>query len=239
MRVSGDRILLKISGEALLPRDGSGTTLDLDFLQQLAEQIARLHEEGCDFGIVVGGGNIWRGAKGKHVMSATDADHMGMLATIINGLAVKSALVRCGIDTRVMSAIPAHRVCEDWIPARAVRHLEKHRVVIAVAGVGEPNFTTDTGAAQRAIQINANVLLKGTHNVDGVYDDDPRLNADAQRYTDVTFEEVHQKRLEALDRTAFALCEANKMPLIVFNVMGDNAIRRALHDPEFGTFVHP
>ena len=239
MRVDGKRVLLKISGEALQDKE-TGRTLDLNFLHELAEQIAELHRDfEYDFGIVVGGGNIWRGAKGKHDMSATDADHMGMLATIINGLAIKAALERCDLVPRVMSALPTAKVCEDWIPARAVRHLEKRRVVIAVAGVGEPNFTTDTGAAQRAIQIGADVLLKGTHNVDGVYDADPKLSPDATRYSDVTFEEVHQKRLEALDRTAFALCEGNKMPLIVFNIMGTNSLKRALFDTDFGTYVHP
>jgi uridylate kinase len=230
------RILLKLSGEALL---GSRTYgVDPETCGFIATQVAKINERGVQVAIVVGGGNIFRGlAAAAKGMDRATGDYMGMLATVMNALALQDAFESAGIESRVMSAISMDEVAEPYIHRRAVRHLEKGRVVILAAGTGNPYFTTDTAAALRAVEIGAEVLLKAT-KVDGVYSADPATDPDAVRHDDVTYSEVLAERLGVMDSTAVSLCMDNEMPIVVFDINeGDNISRAALGQP-VGTLIH-
>jgi len=229
------RILLKLSGEALGGKSGFG--IDPDSVGDMARQIREVRDLGVEVVIVIGGGNIWRGTVGSErgVERAT-ADYMGMLATVINALALQDALEKEGVATRVQSAITIHQVAEAFIRRRAVRHLEKGRVVIFGGGTGNPYFSTDTAAALRANEIGAEVILKAT-KVDGIYDSDPKKNPDAKRYTQLTYLEALQKQLKVMDSTAFSLCMDNKMPIIVFDLFKEHNLRRVVTGEKVGTLV--
>lgn len=211
-----NRILLKLSGESLLGEQGHG--IDAAILSQYADEIRDLHDKGVQISIVIGGGNIFRGVKGAtEGMDRVQGDYMGMLATMINSMALQDALERKNVQTRLMSAIRMEQIAEPYIRRRAIRHLEKGRVVIFGAGTGNPYFTTDTAASLRAIEIEADVILKGTR-VDGIYDSDPEKNPDAVKFDRITGDDVIRKRLSVMDLTAFTLCRDNKTPIIVFNM---------------------
>ena len=229
------RVLLKLSGEALMGDAGYG--IDPAVTERLARQVKALHDDGIEVGIVVGGGNIFRGLAGSAKgMDRSQADYMGMLATVINALALQDAFERTGCPCRVMSAIAMNEVCEPYIRRRAIRHLEKGDVVIFAAGSGNPYFTTDTAAALRACEIDAECLMKAT-KVDGVYDKDPVKHPDAVRFDRITYHEVLLKGLAVMDSTATALCQDNRMPIIVFNIEGEDNIRAALRGEKVGTVV--
>jgi uridylate kinase len=233
MSVKYRRILLKISGEALAGEKGSG--LDNDVLRRLGDTIRRLTELQIQVGIVVGGGNFWRG-RSSEGMDRVTADHMGMMATAINALALSDALEQAGSVTRVLSAIEMKQIAEIYIRKRALRHLEKGRIVIFACGTGNPFFSTDTAAALRASEIDADIIFKAT-NVDGVYDKDPNKYADAVKYQEISHEKVLQLNLGVMDATAAALCRDNKIPIAVFNMSDpDNIIRMAKGD-DIGTIV--
>jgi uridylate kinase len=211
------RIVLKLSGEALRER-GARENISPQIVLEIAERIKEVHALGVQTSVVIGGGNIWRGLAAAHRgMDRTTADYMGMLATVINGLALRSALTQIGIDTRVQTAIEMQNVAEPFILGRAIRHLEVGRVVIFVAGTGNPYFSTDTTAALRASEIRADVILKAT-KVDGVYDSDPNINPNAQRLERVSYSDALTKRLQVMDSTAFSLCMDNKIPIVVFDM---------------------
>jgi uridylate kinase len=230
------RILLKLSGEALAGESGFG--IDTDILKVLARQIAEVQKQGTTISIVVGGGNIFRGIKGATAgMDRASADYMGMLATVLNCLALQDALEHLGVHTRVQSAIEMQALAEPYIRRRAIRHLEKGRVVIFGGGNGSPYFTTDTTAALRAMEIGAQVVLKAT-KVDGVYDADPKKNPQAKRYEDVTYLEVLQKGLQVMDSTAISLCMDNRLPIIVFDLAGESALKSVVSGEAVGTLVH-
>lgn len=210
------RILLKLSGESLLGAQGHG--IDGNILTQYADEIKQIHEKGIEISIVIGGGNIFRGVKGAtEGMDRVQGDYMGMLATMINSMALQDALERKGVQTRLMSAIRMEEIAEPFIRRRAVRHLEKGRVVIFGAGTGNPYFTTDTAASLRAIEIEADVILKGTR-VDGIFDSDPEKNPEAVKFDVISSDEVYQKQLQVMDLTALTLCRENRTPIIVFNM---------------------
>jgi len=229
------RILLKLSGEALGGEGGSG--INPESVHGMAEQVAEVRELGVEVVIVIGGGNIFRGLQGseKGIDRAT-GDHMGMLATVINSLALQDALEKQGVPTRVQTAITMTQVAEPFIRRRAVRHLEKDRVVIFAAGTGNPYFSTDTAAALRANEIGAEVVLKAT-KVDGIYDCDPKTNKNARRYATITYQEALEKRLKVLDAAAFALCQENKMPIIVFDFFKAHNLRKVVLGEAIGTLV--
>ncbi|MDO8433663.1 MAG: UMP kinase [Candidatus Binatus sp.] len=230
------RILLKLSGEALAPAQGAG--LDPDALSQIALEIKEVAQLDLQIAIVIGAGNYIRGSDYEaRGMDRSAADQMGMLATVINSLALQNALEQVGIVTRVMSAIEMHDVCEPYIRRRAVRHLEKGRVVIFAAGTGNPYFTTDTAASLRAMEIGAEVILKASHTVDGVYDRDPMREPDAKRFERLTYIEVLQKNLKVMDSTAISMCMDNRLPIIVFNLRKPGNIRRAVMGESIGTWV--
>jgi len=230
------RILLKISGEALVGKKGFG--VDSHTLRQISDQIIQIHKSGIQIGIVLGGGNIFRGLQESNQtgLDRVTADHMGMLATVINSLAMQDFLERSGIDTRVMSAIKMEQIAEPFIKRRAIRHLEKGRVVILGAGTGNPYFTTDTAGVLRGIEIKADAIFKAT-KVDGVYDADPVSHANAKRFDAITYEEVLQKHLGVMDATAITLCAENKLPLIVFNLTIPGNLLRAVQGENVGTLV--
>jgi uridylate kinase len=229
------RALLKLSGEALLGDRPYG--IDPEVARRIAREAAEAHAEGVEVAIVVGGGNIFRGlAAASTGMDRSTADYMGMLATVMNGLALSDALEQAGAPTRVMSAIAMNEICEPYIRRRAVRHLEKRRVVIMVAGTGNPYFTTDTAATLRAVEINAEVILKATR-VDGVYSADPEQEPDARRYTQIGYTELLAHRLQALDATAVSLAMDNRMPIVVFDMTVDGNILRALRGEMIGTLI--
>jgi uridylate kinase len=229
------RVLLKLSGEALGGESGSGICPEV--IHEMARQIRDVRNLGVQVVIVVGGGNIFRGVQGseKGIERAT-GDYMGMLATIINALALQDALEKAGVDTRVQSAITMSQVAESFIRRRAVRHLEKGRVVIFAGGTGNPYFSTDTAAALRANEIGAEVILKAT-KVDGIYDADPKKNPKARRFSRITYLDALQKQLKVMDSTAFSLCMDNKMPIIVFDLFKKDNIRRVVAGEEVGTLV--
>ncbi|MGD0812992.1 MAG: UMP kinase [Verrucomicrobiota bacterium] len=229
------RVLLKLSGEALGGEGGAG--ICPTFLQAMARQIAEVREMGVQVVVVVGGGNIFRGASGagQGVERAT-GDYMGMLGTVINALALQDALEKLGVATRVQSAIAMSQVAEPFIRRRAVRHLEKDRVVIFGGGTGNPYFTTDTAAALRANEIGAEVILKAT-KVDGIYDSDPKTNPKARRYDQISYAEALGKRLKVMDSTAFSLCMDNKMPIIVFDLFKVHNLKRVVLGERVGTLV--
>jgi uridylate kinase len=229
------RILLKLSGEALL--GGRQYGVDPEFCRFIAGQLAEVHELGVETGIVVGGGNIFRGlAAAATGMDRAAGDQIGMLATVMNGLALQDAIERVGIPTRVMSAITMNEIAEPYIRRRAVRHLEKGRVVICVAGTGNPYFTTDTAAALRAVEMGAQVLLKAT-KVDGVYDADPQVEPAARRYDRLSYADLLRDRLRVLDATAVSLCMENEMPIIVFDLNAPDNIRRVAIGEQIGTLI--
>ena len=229
------RILLKLSGEALLGAQQYG--IDPPVIQRVATEIAEVASMGVEVGLVIGGGNIFRGAGlAEAGMDRVTADHMGMLATVINALALQDALERRGAVARVMSALQIHDVCEDYIRRRAIRHLEKGRVVIFAAGTGNPFFTTDTAASLRAIEIGANVLMKAT-KVDGVYSADPMLDPTAKRYGSLSFDRVLNERLRVMDATAIVMCRDNNLPLIVFDLNNAGDLIRLVKGEIVGTSV--
>lgn len=230
------RILLKLSGEALAGKDGYG--IDMDVLGAMATEIKEIHDGGVQVSVVIGGGNIFRGLKGATKgMDRASADYMGMLATMLNCLALQDALEHKGVHTRVQSAIEMQALAEPYIRRRAVRHLEKHRVVIFGAGTGNPYFTTDTTAALRAMEVGSEVVLKAT-KVDGVYDADPKVKPDAKRFDEVTYLEVLQRGLQVMDSTAISLCMDNQLPIIVFDLHRPGNLKRVVAGEPVGTLVH-
>ncbi len=232
-------MVLKLSGEAFAS-PAADETIDGEVVDRIAGEIAEVCGElGIEMGVVVGGGNIWRGASGSAKgMDRASADYMGMLATVINALALRDALERRGQPTRVQTAIGMSELAEPYIRLRAVRHLEKGRVVIFAAGTGNPFFTTDTAGALRAVEVEADILLKGTHgSSDGVYDADPARHPDARKLEEVGFDEVIAKDLRAMDLTAITLCKENGMPILYFSVMRSGNLRRALSGERIGTLI--
>jgi uridylate kinase len=231
------RVLLKLSGEALAGKKGHG--IDLQILQDLAKDIKEIYDTGVQIAIVVGGGNIFRGMNASEAgMDRASADYMGMLATVMNALAMQDALEKQGVFTRVQSAIEMQEIAEPYIRRRAERHLEKNRVVVFAAGTGNPFFTTDTAAALRACEIGANVLLKAT-KVDGVYDADPVKNPNAKLFQELSYMDVLNKGLEVMDSAAISLCMDNAMPIIVFNMNTRGAMRDVIMGKKIGTLVVP
>ncbi|HEX9236009.1 MAG TPA: UMP kinase [Actinomycetota bacterium] len=229
------RVLLKLSGDAFSPADTEfGISAESTML--LATQLAEVRELGVEIAVVVGGGNIWRGRQAPR-MDRARADYMGMLATVMNSLALQDALEKLEVHTRVQTAIQMAQVAEPYIPLRAIRHLERGRVVIFAAGMGVPFFSTDTTAAQRALEIKAEAILKGT-KVDGVYDDDPYLNPDAVKFADLEYIEVLKRGLTVMDATAISLCMENRLPILVFDLWRPGNIKRALLGEAIGTLVH-
>ena len=229
------RILLKVSGESLIGDGEYG--IDPKRLNQFAEEIMSAKEAGLEIAIVVGGGNIFRGVQAESTgIDRVQGDYMGMLATVINGMALQSALENAGMYTRLMSGIQMEQVCEPFIRRRAIRHLEKGRIVIFGAGTGNPYFTTDSTAALRAIEIQADVVFKGTR-VDGVYTADPEKDPGATRFNELSFQEAYEKGLHIMDMTAFTLCMENNLPIIVFNMNEQGNLIRILQGEEAGTLI--
>ncbi len=235
MSLKYTRILLKLSGEALNGGDKS-QIINSDILEQYAKEIKTVVDLGVEVAIVIGGGNIFRGASLKSGIDRSQGDYMGMLATVINGIAIQSALEAEGMKTRLLSAIKMEQIAEPFIRRRAIRHLEKGRIVIFGAGTGNPYFSTDSGGALRAIEIDANVLLKGT-NVDGVYNDDPRKNLEATKFDEISFDDVISKGLKVMDMTAFTLCKENKLPIIVFDMNKSKNLLKLVQGERIGTLV--
>lgn len=230
-----NRILLKLSGEALLGKNSYG--IDNDRLVVYAEEIKQIHKQGVEIAIVIGGGNIFRGLTGsKDGIDRVQADYMGMLATVINGLALQNALERMDIPTRLQSAIKMESIAEPFIKRKATRHLEKGRVVIFASGTGNPYFTTDSAAVLRAIEINADVILKGTR-VDGIYNKDPEKNKEAVKFDNISFEETIKKGLKIMDTTAFTLSKENELPIIVFDMNTKGNLTRVIMGEKIGTKV--
>lgn len=230
------RILLKLSGEALMSNTKK-SSIDHDILERYAKEILAVKEQGVEVAIVIGGGNIFRGGQAETLgIDRVQGDYMGMLATVINAMALQSALEQLGMSTRLMSGIKIEQVCEPFIRRRAIRHLEKGRIVIFGAGIGNPYFTTDSTASLRAVEIQADVVLKGTR-VDGVYDKDPEKFPDAVKYNTLTFQEAYERSLNIMDMTAFTLCMENKLPIIVFDMnTSGNLLRIASGEPA-GTLI--
>jgi len=235
-RLRYHRVLLKLSGEALAGPARYG--IDAGVVRVFAEQIRDVHELGCELALVIGGGNIYRGIKGgAQGIDRVTGDYMGMLATLINALALQNALEKLGVSTRVMSAIAMERIAEPYIRRRATRHLEKRRVVIFGGGTGNPYFSTDTAAGLRAMEIGAEVIFKAT-KVDGVFDADPLENAEAKKYSELTYIEVLNRNLKVMDSTAVSLCMDNNLPILVFNLLQEGNIQRAVLGEQLGTLVH-
>lgn len=229
------RILLKLSGEALMGKKGFG--IDQERLTEYAKEIKKASDAGCQIAIVIGGGNIFRGIQAEEGgMDRVHGDYMGMLATVINSMAIQAALEGLGVQTRLQSAIKMEQICEPFIRRKAVRHLEKGRVVIFGAGSGNPYFTTDTAAALRAIEIEANVILKGTR-VDGIYTANPEKDPTATKYETISYDEVYSKGLEVMDLTAFTLCKENNLPIIVFDMNTSGNLQNLLKGDKVGTLV--
>ncbi|MFI0347156.1 MAG: UMP kinase [Chthoniobacterales bacterium] len=230
------RVILKISGEALREM-GSDDTISPQIVQRIAQEIGAIQKMGVQVAVVVGGGNIWRGLAASHRgMDRATADYMGMLATVINGMALMSALEELGFPTRVQTAIHINPVAEPFILRRALHHLQNGRIVIFVAGTGNPFFSTDTAAALRANEIGADIIFKAT-KVDGIYDCDPKKNPDAKRFDQITFSDALNRRLQVMDSTALSLCMDNAMPIVVFNMSLPNNIMRAICGEPVGTLV--
>ncbi|UCS93704.1 UMP kinase [Echinicola marina] len=229
------RILLKLSGEALMGENGYG--IDSNKLKQYTQEIKKVKELGVEIAIVIGGGNIFRGVQGEKVgIDRVQGDYMGMLATLINAMALQSSLEQNGMYTRLMSGIKIESVCEPFIRRRAIRHLEKGRIVIFGAGIGNPYFTTDSTASLRAIETEAEVVLKGTR-VDGVYTADPEKDKNAERYTHISFQEVYEKNLNVMDMTAFTLCQENNLPIIVFDMNKEGNLQSLVKGEDVGTLI--
>src|SRR5690554_15535 len=229
------RILLKLSGEALMGENGYG--IDSQKLKQFTHEIKKVKDLGVELAIVIGGGNIFRGVQGEKVgIDRVQGDYMGMLATLINAMALQSSLEQAGMYTRLMSGLKIESVCEPFIRRRAIRHLEKGRLVIFGAGIGNPYFTTDSTASLRAIEIEAEVVLKGTR-VDGVYSADPEKDQNAVRYANISFQEVYEKNLNVMDMTAFTLCQENNLPIIVFDMNKKGNLEDLIKGKEVGTLI--
>lgn len=230
------RVLLKLSGESLMGKKDYG--IDQDMVAQYAEDIKAVAKSGVEVAIVIGGGNIYRGLEAeKGGMDRVQADYMGMLATVINSMALQDALENTGMKTRLLSAINMEQICEPFIRRRAIRHLEKGRIVIFGAGTGNPYFTTDTAASLRAIEVEADVVLKGTR-VDGIYTADPEIVKDAVRFDNLTYTEAYEKGLKVMDMTAFTLCQENKLPIIVFDMNKKGNFMKIAQGEPLGTLVH-
>ena len=235
MAARWQRVLLKLSGEALMGDADFG--IDPEVIRRIASEVYELNQAGAEVAIVLGAGNLFRGAGlAAAGMDRVTADHMGMLATIMNSLAMQDALERLGMHARVMSAIKINEVCEDYIRRRAVRHLEKRRIVVFAAGTGNPFFTTDTAASLRAVEINADLLIKAT-KVDGVYSADPRVDPQASRFERLSYDEIIARKLGVMDATAVVLCRENRMPLRVLDMMRPGALMRAARGLDEGTLV--
>ena len=234
--IKSKRVVLKLSGEVL--RGGkSGDPIDPDVLEKVCLQVKEVHELGVQIGLVIGGGNIFRGLPGaQRGVDRTTGDYMGMLATVINGLALMDCLEKMGVNVRVQSAIPMNEIAEPFILRRAIRHLEKRRVVIFVAGTGNPYFSTDTTAALRASEMHADIIMKAT-KVDGIYDRDPNKHPDAVKYDELTYIDALRQRLNVMDSTAFSLCLDNNVPILVFNLSDPHIIMRAALGEKVGTLV--
>lgn len=236
MQAKFQRVLLKLSGESLMGERNYG--LDPKMLSLYAEEIKKVVEIGVEVAIVIGGGNIYRGMNEQETgIERAHGDYMGMLATVINGMALQAALEHLGIKTRLQSAIEMDQVAEPYIRRKAMRHLEKGRVVIFGAGTGNPYFTTDTAGSLRAIEMKADVILKGTR-VDGIYTDDPEKNPDAHRLIDISFQEVITRGLKVMDMTAFTLCQENRLPIIVFDINQPGSLLSVVCGEAIGTLVH-
>ncbi|HLR80214.1 MAG TPA: UMP kinase [Bacillota bacterium] len=230
------RIVLKLSGEALSGERGYG--IEPSVIQSIAAQVKEVSELGIEIAIVVGGGNIWRGKVGSEMgMDRANADYMGMLATVMNGLALQDSLENMGIPTRVQTSIEMRQVAEPYIRRKAIRHLEKKRVVIFAAGTGNPYFSTDTTAALRAAEIEADVILMAKNNVDGVYSDDPKINKDAKKYDNLSYMDMLNEGLGVMDSTASSLCMDNDIPLIVFSITDEGNIKKAVLGETIGTTI--
>ena len=228
------RVIIKLSGEALAGDKGFG--IDESMLEYIVEQIKKVREENVEIGIIIGGGNFWRGRQALN-MEKSAADHMGMLATIMNSIALQDALEAHGIPTRVQTALTITRVAEPYILRKALHHFEKGRIVIFACGTGNPFFSTDTGAALRAAEINAEVLLLAK-NVDGIYDSDPKTNPNAKKFDELSYLDVIQKGLHAMDTTAISLCMENKIPIIAFALKEKDSIVRVVNGERIGTIIH-
>jgi uridylate kinase len=232
------RVVLKLSGEAFKGKGDSGTVIDQDVVRYLASEIKLSVENGVEISLVVGGGNIWRGADQESAgMDRSTADSAGMLATIINALALQDGLEKHGVPVRTQTAIPMSTVAEPYIRRRAMRHLEKGRVVIFAAGMGNPYFSTDTAAGLRALEMDANVLVMGKNNIDGIYTDDPNKNPDATKIDSMTYIDALEQRTGALDSTVLSLCMDNKLPIVVFNMFQKGNLELALSGADIGTLI--
>ena len=230
------RVLLKLSGESFKGQRGYG--IEPDAVNYMARQIKSVHEMGVQLGVVVGGGNIWRGAEAEaEGMDRATADYAGMVATVVNALVLQDALERHGVDTRTQTAINISEVAEPYIRRRAIRHLEKERVVIFASGTGNPFMTTDTAAALRAIEIEAKILLMAKYDVDGVYAADPKIDPDASRFEFLTYRDVMDKRLEVMDTTALSLCMENNVPIVVFDLFETGTLQRIVSGERLGSLV--
>ena len=230
-----NRILLKLSGEALVGDKAGG--IDPEILIKYSNEIKKIYDRGVEIAIVIGGGNIYRGFNNEYKIDRVQGDYMGMLATLINGLALQNTLENIGIPTRLQSAINVNKVAEPYIKRKALRHLDKKRIVIFSAGTGNPYFTTDSAAVLRAIEIEADVILKGTR-VDGIYNDDPNKNSDAFKFEKITFKEAISKGLKIMDTTAFTLSHENKLPIIVFDMNQEDNLLKVLNGKNVGTLVN-
>ena len=231
------RIVLKLSGEALAGEEGFG--INPVIIKNIASQVAEAKQLDVEIAVIVGGGNIWRGKTGSDLgMDRGTADYMGMLATVMNSLALQDSLEQLGCDTRVLTSIEMKQVAEPYIRRRAIRHLEKGRVVIFAAGIGNPYFSTDTTAALRAAEVEADVILMGKNNVDGVYSADPKTNEDAVKYDQLTYMEMLKDNLQVMDSTASSFCMDNDIPLVVFSIMEDGNIKKAVLGEEIGTTIN-
>ena len=230
-----NRILLKLSGEALVGDKKGG--IDPEILIKYSNEIKKIYDKGAEIAIVIGGGNIYRGFNNEYKIDRVQGDYMGMLATLINGLALQNTLENIGIPTRLQSAINVNKVAEPYIKRKALRHLDKKRIVIFSAGTGNPYFTTDSAAVLRAIEIEADVILKGTR-VDGIYNDDPNKNSDAFKFEKITFKEAISKGLKIMDTTAFTLSHENKLPIIVFDMNLEDNLLKVLNGENIGTLVN-
>ncbi len=233
MQAKYKRVVLKISGEALAGENGTG--LNEQFIDQVVNQLVKVHDMGVEIGIIVGGGNFWRGRQGTQ-MDRTTADHMGMLATVINALALQDAIEQKGVPTRVQTALTITRVAEPYILRKAVNHLQKGRIVIFACGTGNPYFSTDTAAALRAAEINADILLLAK-NVDGIYDSDPKTNPNAKKYKEINYIDFINQGLKAMDTTAVTICKENCTPILAFGLDEKDAIIRVCQGEELGTWI--
>ena len=231
-----NRILLKLSGEALVGQKNFG--IDSTLLEKYSQEIKEIHKKGIEIAIVIGGGNIYRGIESEESgINRVQGDYMGMLATLINSMALQSHLEKLDCDTRLMSGFNIDQVCEPFIRRRAIRHLEKKRIVIFGAGLGKPYFTTDSTASLRAIEIEANIVLKGTR-VDGVYDSDPEKFKNAKKFNEISFNEVYEKNLSIMDMTAFTLCKENNLPIIVFDMNKPKNLIKLIEGKKIGTLIY-